>query len=247
MGKTKKRKGGARPLYQQTADSLGEILAKASPGTFLPSEPELAEQLGVSRSTLREAMRLFEARGMVVRRRGIGTYVAKPPIVIETGLEVLSSVETLAAQVGVELEACDLEVEERPASETDASHLMIAAGTSIVELRRVILADGRPVAFFVDCLPRTYLDPDEIDDGFSGSVLRMLLDRGDLKLDRSQAEITALPADAMVAEGLNIHPGDVLLYLEARLLSQDGSVVDFSRSYCQPGTFRFHVVRRVQT
>lgn len=242
----KKTKSGGRPLYQQTADALGAILSKASPGTFLPSEPVLAEQLGVSRSTLREAMRLFEARGMVVRRRGIGTYVAKPPVVIESGLEELSSVESLAAQIGVELQACDLEIEERPATEGDASHLMVAADTPIVELRRVILADGRPVAFFVDCLPRTHLDPAEIDEDFSGSVLRMLLDRGDLELDRSQAEITALPADEMVADGLSIHPGDVLLYLEARLLAEDGHVVDFSRSYCLPGTFRFHVVRRVQ-
>jgi GntR family transcriptional regulator len=239
-------KGGTRPLYQQTADALGEILAKASPGTFLPSEPALADQLGVSRSTLREAMRLFEARGMVVRRRGIGTYVARPPAVIESGLEQLANVESLAAQIGVELEACDLEIEERPAQECDASHLMIAVGSPIVELRRVILADGRPVAYFVDCLPRPYLDPTEIDDDFSGSVLRMLLDRTDLQLDRSQAEITALPADSMVADGLGIHPGDVLLYLEARLLAEDGHVVDFSRSYCLPGTFRFHVVRRVQ-
>ncbi|MGA9532663.1 MAG: GntR family transcriptional regulator [Anaerolineales bacterium] len=242
----KQSKGDTRPLYQQTADAIGEILSKASPGTFLPSEPALADQLGVSRSTLREAMRLFEARGLIVRRRGIGTYVVRPPIVIESGLEELSSVETLAAQVGVEVEACDLEIEERPATECDASHLRIAVGTPIVELRRVILADGRPVAYFVDCLPRTHLDPTEVDEHFSGSVLRMLLDRHDLKLDRSQAEITALPADALVASGLSIHPGDVLLYLEACLLAEDGHVVDFSRSYCLPGTFRFHVVRRVQ-
>jgi GntR family transcriptional regulator len=246
MARKSKSKGNGRPLYQQTADALGEMLAKASPGTFLPSEPVLAEQLGVSRSTLREAMRLFEARGLVIRRRGIGTYVAKPPMVIESGLEVLSNVETLAAQVGVQLEACGLDIEERPASEEDASYLSVPVDTPIVELSRVILADGRRVAFFIDCLPRVFLDPGEVDDGFSGSVLRLLLDRGEPTLDRSQAEITAAPADTLVAAGLGIHPGDVLLYLEARLLAEDGRVVDFSRSYCLPGTFRFHVVRHVQ-
>lgn len=235
-----------RPLYQQTADRLGELLAESPPGTFLPSEPALAEQFGVSRSTLREAMRIFEARGLIIRRRGVGTYVAKPPKVIETGLEVLSSIESLAAQIGVDLEASSLEIVERGADPEEAGQLKLPHGAPIIELSRVIEADSRPVAYFVDCLPRDYLEPSEVSQGFSGSVLSLLLDRGHPPLDRSHAEISAVPADAEVAKGLGVHAGDVLLYLEALLYTVGGEVIDHSRSYFLPNTFRFHVIRHVE-
>lgn len=235
-----------RPLYQQTAEAVGKIVEDAAPGTFLPSEPELADQLGVSRSTLREALRLFEAQGMIIRRRGVGTYVAKPPRVIESGLEVLSSIDTLAAQIGLELDARDLKLEERLADSTAASWLGVPVGHPIIEIKRVIVADGRAVAYFYDCLPSEFLSPKEVTHGFSGSVLSLLMERGRPTLDRSQADITALPADTDIARSLRIHPGDVLLFLEARLLAEDGRVVDHSRSYFLPGTFKFHAVRHVK-
>jgi GntR family transcriptional regulator len=246
MAKKSTAKGDNRPLYQKTADTLGVLLAKSAPGTFLPSEPELAQQLGVSRSTLREAMRLYEARGLVIRRRGVGTFIAKPPQVIETGLEVLSSIETLAAQIGVALESTELAVVVRPAGTEDGQQLGVPATSRVTELSRVILADGRPVGYLVDCLPQDVLQPDDIGTDFSGSVLALLIRRGDLHLNRSRAEITAIPAEPDIAEALHIHPGDVLLYLEARLYNDSDRVIDHSRSYFLPGTFRFHIVRRVQ-
>lgn len=246
MAKKKDKNTDVRPLYQQTADTLGELLAAKSPGSFLPSEPQLAEQLGVSRSTLREAMRLFEARGVIVRRRGVGTYVVRPPQVIETGLEVLSTIETLSSQIGLELTASDVAVAERPAGREEAGWLGVSEETPILELTRVILADGRPVAYFIDRLPRSYLSPEEIDASFGGSVLSLLLERGSPALDRSHAEISAVAAEGEVAQGLGVKPGDVLLFLEARLLSESGDVVDHSQSYFLPGTFRFSIVRRVE-
>jgi GntR family transcriptional regulator len=241
-----KKAGDGRPLYQKIADQLGERLEKTAPGTFLPSEPNLAKEMGVSRSTLREAMRLFEARGMLVRRRGLGTYVARPPQVIETGLEVLSSIESLAGRIGIELEPCDLSIVERSATEEEARQLGLKPGSTIVELARVILAEGRPVAYLVDCLPRQHMSPDEIGDSFQGSVLSLLIRRGEPTLARSVAEISAIPVEASIADGLGVHQGDVCLYLEARLLSEEGEVIDHSRSYFLPGTFRFNIVRRVQ-
>ncbi|MFP3853729.1 MAG: GntR family transcriptional regulator, partial [Anaerolineales bacterium] len=182
----------------------------------------------------------------IIRRRGVGTFVTKPPRVIESGLEVLSSIDMLAEQMGVELDARQLVITERPADSDSASWLAIPMGTPVIDLRRVILADGRPVAYFIDCLPSEFFSPEEVKRNFSGSVLSLLLKRGDPPLDRSQADISAMPADTEVAERLGIHPGDVLLYLEARLLAQNGRVVDHSRSYFLPGTFKFHVVRHVK-
>jgi GntR family transcriptional regulator len=204
----------------------------------------LARRLGVSRATLREAMRSFEERGLIIRRQGVGTTVTQEPRVIDSGLEVLESIETLAARIGLKVGMGAISVTERtPVPEEEADF----GGTdgTIVEVSRVILAGERPVAYLVDVLPRSVLPPEAVEEGFRGSVLDLLLRRGDPPLDVSRTEITAVAASAEIARSLRIQRGDVLLRMEARLFSRDGRPIDRSLSYFLPGTFRFHVVRRV--
>ena len=86
----------------QVNEALATLLNRHRPGEQLPPEPQLAQRLGVSRATLREAMRSFEERGQIVRRHGVGTFVAPPPPVIESGLEQLESLDTLARRIGLE-------------------------------------------------------------------------------------------------------------------------------------------------
>jgi len=77
--------------YQRLQIELAELIEKTVPGDRLPSEPQLAQQMGVSRATLREAMRAFEGQGLIRRRQGIGTFVVGRTSVIESGLEVLKA------------------------------------------------------------------------------------------------------------------------------------------------------------
>lgn len=240
------REPGARPLYQHAAEALSEILARTPPGTFLPSEPDLARTLGVSRATLREAMRAFEERGQVIRRQGVGTVVTEQPRVIETGLEVLESIETLAARIGLAVTMGELIVEERDVRPDEAQALTLDPDGRVLAVSRVILAEGRPVAYLIDVLPANVLRADVLAREFSGSVLDLLLRQGAPALDKSRTEITAVSASGEVARRFNIQRGDVLLRLEAVLFTKEGRAIDHSLSYFLPGTFRFHVVRRVE-
>jgi GntR family transcriptional regulator len=240
-----KRRPGTRPLYQQAAQRLTEILATTSPGSFLPSEPDLARQMGVSRATLREAMRSFEEEGRIIRRQGVGTIVTRPPRALDAGLEVLESLETLAARTSQSVEMGECQIAVRPAGGDDAAQLEIAADSPVVEVSRVILTGGRPVAYLIDVLPESLLPQDVWVDGFTGSVLDLLLRVGDVDLDVSRTEIGALSATPEVARRLQIQRGDVLLRLEARLFSRDGRALDHSWSYFLPGSIHLHIVRRV--
>ena len=239
------RKGDRRPLYQRTAEALAQVMASVPEGACLPSEPSLAQQLGVSRATLREAMRTFEERGLIIRRQGVGTYVTRPPRVIESGLEVLESLETLARRTGLQVEMGALSIAERAAQAGEGERFDLPAGETLVEVSRVISAGGRPVAFLVDVLPRSVLAEADLRRGFGGSVLDLLLRRGDPPLGLSESEITAISAPADIAHSLHVQRGEVLLCFEASLYSHAGRVVDRSVSYFLPGFFRFHVVRRV--
>jgi GntR family transcriptional regulator len=237
--------GGARPLYQHTADALAELISRTAPRTYLPSEPELARQLGVSRATLREAMRSFEERGLVVRRQGVGTYVTEAPRVIDSGLEVLESIETLAARMGLSVTMGAHDFRRRQPESDESRLLNLSAGAEVVEVSRVMLAEGRPVAFLIDVFLPEVLPNGELEHGFTGSVLDLLLRREQVVLDSSRTEITAVSAPGEIARSLNIQRGDVLLRMEAYLYAKDGQAIVHSLSYFLPGTFRFHVVRRV--
>lgn len=231
--------------FQRLQGELARLIAKTSPGDKLPSEPGLARQLGVSRATLREAMRAFEGQGVIRRRQGVGTFVVERSQVIETGLEILESIESLSRRIGLDVSMGVSHIDTVQASSEEAEGLGIASDAEVVRVSRVILAGTRPVAFLVDTLPKSVLSPDDLALGFTGSVLDLLLRRGDVSLTRSVAEIQAVAAAPEIARALGIQRGDVLLMVTARLFTAEELVVDYSLSYFLPGYFRFHVVRRV--
>ena len=113
---------------QRLHEALGRLLATLKDGERLPAEPALAQQLGVSRATLREAMRTFETQGLIYRKQGVGTFVAHPSQVIDTGLEVLESIETLARRIDLPVTLGELRVEPRPAGADEAQALGLEPG-----------------------------------------------------------------------------------------------------------------------
>lgn len=230
--------------FQRLQADLAKLIERTPPGQRLLNEPDLAKQMGVSRATLREAMRTFETQGIIRRRQGSGTYVVGKVPVIDAGLEVLESLETMARRMNLAITVSDLHVEQAEADQAVADGLGVEVGTRLTRIRRVIRADGRPAAYLVDILPESVLKPEQLPSDFSGSVLDFLLARGD-HLSNSRAVVSATNAPADVAKPLEIQRDDVLLVFTAQLTDIKGAVVDYSISYFIPGYFHFHVNRRV--
>jgi GntR family transcriptional regulator len=231
--------------FRRLQSELAEMINSLPPETRLPSEPILAKQMGVSRATLREAMRSFEGQGMIRRRQGVGTFVAAKVPVIETGLEVLESIGSIAKRSGLSVRMGELQIEQIKADKELADLLNLKADADLTRVARIIYTDNRPIAYLVDTLPLDVLSMDELQSGFTGSVLDLLLKRGVPKLIQSKTEINAVGATPEVARALQIQRDDVLLHLAAQLFAEDSRVIDYSISYFLPGYFRFHVVRRV--
>ena len=230
--------------FQRLQADLAKLIASTPAGSRLTSEPELAKQLGVSRATLREAMRTFETQGLIRRRQGSGTYVVGKFEVIDAGLEVLESIETMARRMNLAVSVSDLHMERVAADPFTAEGLCVEEGSQVTRVRRVMRADGRPVAYLVDALPEEVLKPGDLPAEFRGSVLDFLTSGG-FDLQVSRAAISATNATADVAKPLEIQRDDVLLKFDSQLYDSKGKVVDFSVSYFIPGYFRFHVNRRV--
>ena len=232
-------------VSQRLHENLFTLISSTPNGVKLPTEPLLAQQLGVSRATLREAMRSFETQGLIHRRQGSGTYVSHPLNIIESGLEILESIETLATKKGLQVTMGECTIIRRLAADDEIQALALAPSAMVTAIDRVILAEEHPVAYLIDILPESILDPVELVNGFSGSVLNHLLRRGSPDLVISQTEINAVTANHEIARSMGIQRGDVLLRFVAYLYSTKGKVVDYSFSYFLPGYFRFHVNRRI--
>ncbi len=230
--------------FQRLQADLAVLISETPTGQRLQAEPDLAKTMGVSRATLREAMRTFETQGLIRRRQGSGTYVIGKPPVIASGLEVLESLETLAQRMGLPITVGELHVEKISADEEQARIFDLRTGSPLTRVRRVICASRRPVAFLVDTLPANVLVESDLLNDFRGSVLDFLLARGD-SLSTSRAHVSAIGATSDVARSLEIQRGDVLLHFDSSLYDANGRIVDEALSYFIPGHFDFHIVRRV--
>jgi GntR family transcriptional regulator len=230
--------------FQRLQADLAALIERTPAGARLISEPDLAKQLGVSRATLREAMRTFETQGLIRRRQGAGTFVVGKVPVIDAGLEVLESLDTMARRMNLAIAVSDLNVEQITAEEEYASELGVTVGACLTRVRRVMRAETRPVAYLIDLMSEDILKIADLPEGFNGSVLDFMLERGD-ELRISRAAISATNATAEVAKALEIQRGDVLLQFVSQIYTAGGKMVDYTVSYFIPGYFNFHVVRRI--
>ena len=232
------------PLYLQARDRLLLQIRDGvfQPGQQLPSEADLAAQLGISRPTLREALRGLEEDGHIVRRHGLGTFVSKTRP-LEGGLERLESVLVLASKQEMKTSVQDLCAEQVEADVALAERLQVAQGSPLTRVSRTILVEGEPIAYLEDYVLITYLVPADVDASFSGSVLDTLRQRSDIRVQKALAEITATAANRIFASRLGVSPGAPLLLIEETLVSAADAPVDFSRNYFLPGRLQFRIVR----
>jgi GntR family transcriptional regulator len=235
------------PLYLQAQQHLLSLIEDGTyqPDEQLPAEVDLSAQLGISRPTLREALLNLEREGVVVRKHGVGTFVASRQAGrLESGLERLESILALAARQGTKTQMRGLSVEQIPASEELAERLDITPGAPLTAVRRTIIVEERPAAYLVDYGPAAFLSPEAIETSFNGSVLDLFMQWDGIRIREVLAEITAINADVLLAEQLEVEPGQALLLLTETLFADDNTPIEFSRNYFLPDLFHFHVLRR---
>ena len=236
-----------RPLYVRAEEALKELLGGYEAGDQLPPEPQLAEQLGISRSTLREALRSFEERGRIDRRQGVGTFVLahSGTLLIESGLESLESIDSLARRKGLDVSNRNLSIREGVANAQVAETLNIAAGDPIIEVVRTKVTENRPVAHIIDIVPATIVQLEDLQEGFKGSMLDFLLERGSPALAYARARIIPTTAGHELAKKLEVSPKTNLQLIEETLYSVNNEPVGFAENYFIPGFFGFEVIRRI--
>jgi GntR family transcriptional regulator len=213
------------------------------PRDRLPSEPDLAASMGVSRATLREALRSLAEDGFVHRIQGSGTFVTHRPR-LRNNLDVNFGVTDLIRSMGMEPGSRDVRVDESASSEDDARALGLEPGDPVLSIERVRTADGRPVVFSVDLLPLRVLG-DREGLGVDGSSIYDLLEHeARIVVQRGVASLRPANADRRLADLLAVPEGTLLLYIHQVDFDGEGRPVLLSHEHHVADAFEITVVRR---
>ena len=214
-----------------------------APNEKLPGEQRLAELVGVSRSTLREALRALETRGQVVRRPSRGTYlVPRTDLVTET-LGAFESVASLAAQYGTEVRFGQSEVRVEVAAARIAAALGLGAEALVRVVTRTLHSPSGPAIHMRDYFSPGLLDMSD-DELLNAGVLRPLIVDAVPGIADVVTDIHLVPASAGVARQLHLSPGSSILLTEERLRKEDGEVIELSLNFYNPSRVRFHGVTK---
>jgi GntR family transcriptional regulator len=236
---------GRKLLTDVVRDGLRRDLISGvyAPGDKLPAEPELAAAYGVSRITLREAVRGLAEEGYLSRRHGVGTYATKKPR-LRNNLDANFGVTQLIRAMGMKPGNAGVRVSEEAATDAVGRALAMETGQPVARLERLRTADGDPVVYSVEFVPLSSLRQGLKDlQGLSGSLYELLADLGH-PVDHGVVGVKAVVADQEMARRLLTEPGAPLLYLEQVDYGPGGRPELYSLEWYRGEEFEATVYRR---
>jgi DNA-binding GntR family transcriptional regulator len=211
------------PLYFQVASRLQELIEQGEigVGARIENEVDLAERLGVSRPTTRRAIQYLVERGMLVRKRGVGTQVVQNPV--HRRVELTSLYDDLT-RAGQEPTTQLLDYHVGPPDEEVARELSLKDDREVVSIHRLRCANGEPLAVMTNHLPIDIApDAEELETNGLYSSLRA---RG-VHIRLARQRIGARGATRSEAKLLDEKPGAPLLTMARTAFDDSGTAVEF--------------------
>lgn len=233
-----------RALPLQVRDGLRQfvLVQGMKPGDQLPAEDELSDQFEVSRSTLREALRLLEQDGVLEVRRGSGRYISALPVV-ERPITRLEGITELLHGMGYRITDRVLSFSVGLPTAEEAAALGLTASDEVIHLERLRTQDAVPLTYQKDVLPRA-LFPGPTSGYDWSRPLHQLLDEVGLPPAAANTQIRAVTIPRHVARATGFPPNAPCLLLVQRIVSKSQVFLIYAHDYLRGDHFSFDVRRR---
>ncbi len=231
-----------QPLYDQLVDLLSEkIEREMKPGDMLPSERDLADKYGLSRTTVRLAMSELEELGLVARKHGKGTFVSS----VGRDTTDLSGAYSFTDQMRSlgrvpRTEVIDFEV--REASKVVSAHMDLKLGEKVFRMRRLRLADGIPMMLERSYVPAKLFVGLSQRDVESKPLYEIVEQDYHNKIKSAEESFGARAARSDEAKLLGIEEGSPVLHLVRTTYNSKNVVIEYTRSVARADMFEYKVV-----
>ncbi|MDO5494869.1 MAG: GntR family transcriptional regulator [bacterium] len=234
---------GKLTLAGRTAQHLRAAISAGdySAGSRLPTEFELAKTLGVSRSTVRAAIRELAVLGLVRTAHGVGTFVVEQPVV-SAGLEQLDSITESIRSTGREPGMDYASRVIRPVLPEEAARMAVPGDTEVLEMRRTIYADREVMAFSYDLLPTELLPEGFEIESIEGSLFATMMTRLGVTPHHSTAQVHAVHSEH-VGWGPEANGHDLFVLLNQLHYDSADRLLLYSRTYFIEGRYEFTILR----
>jgi GntR family transcriptional regulator len=240
------RLAATTPLPTRLANELRERLARHEwhAGEQLPTEGAMVASYGVSRATVRQALKTLEAEGLIVTQQGRGSFVTEQSM-IRGDMQELKSITSTIAEMGHTPGMIYHHRVIRAAAGDELETFDLPEGAEVVDIRRRILADGITVAYSYDVLPRWAFPGDFRAEDLQGSVFAHLASVGGAVPDWGLAKVHAV-ISADVAWDDDSAEDQLFVLLDQLQYDQHSRPFMHTRSYFVEGRFNFTVVRKTR-
>jgi GntR family transcriptional regulator len=230
------------PYYAQLKESLREEIDSGNwrPGDLLPGEPELCRDFDVSRTVVRQALKELTYEGLIVRRKGKGTFVASPKFT-ESHIQELSGFFKDMLDLGHTPYSQVLRQEVIPASPIVGERLALQTGAPVVQIDRLRFVEDEPLVLVTTYLPYA-LCPQLVEADLSHRSLYEFLETVcGLTLARGRRTIEAVAADDYQAGLLRVEPGAPLILLDSVSYLEDDTPIEYYKALHRGDRSRFEV------
>lgn len=238
-------KGNAEPPALQAYRIVARAISGSGSGagSRLPSERELSEQVGVSRATLRVALRALHDDGLIEPTQGRGWHVTASGVVEEGDNQALSFTEMAAAR-GLHASSQVLDQQTRAATIEEAEELGVAPGSDVFCLDRLRKLDDVPVAVARARMPVGQVAAATSLDFANGSLYAALREHCDIQPVRASYVLQAVGASAQDAKLLGLREGEPVLIGEYACFDQTDRVFEIGQITYRGDRYRFRTALR---
>lgn len=226
------------PLHIQVEELLRNLISQPEyqNGLFLPKEVELANRLGVSRNTIRQATNKLEYEGLLSRKKGVGTKVSHQQL--STSLQDWQSFTKEMSKRGIVTSNLLLTVATVKADDKLAGFFNIPLHTPVCKLSKLKGVDGEPIVYFESYFhPRITITE---NDDLNRPLYQLLSEKFDIIVVRSSEHISALTAGS-IARKLDVDPNSPVLFRERFVYDPGDRPIEYNVGYYRSDKFTYSI------
>jgi len=237
-------------FVQLSEEVVNRLLTEIKYGKYsglikLPSEVSMAEEMGVSRSVIRDSLSVLEQEGFVVRKHGVGTVVNKHVLNVVTRIDLEKEFMGTISDAGYMPKVEFAKAQLIKSDSTLEEKLEISAGSDVLGIEKLVSANNKPAIYCVDYIPVKHIKKDgfELFD-FKKPIFDFLEEYCGIEIYMDLTEVRGISCDRYISKILGAEENEAITFMDEVAFTEKELPAMYSKEYYANGIIRHIVLRK---